>query len=173
MRLSLLRAPKAPDANADIGRHTFRYGFFPHAGALGPATVHAASNFNNPLEVQHAPTANVPRIESLLQTVSVNQGSSIILDAVKRGEDDEDVSRGELPARAGRSIILRFYESLGGKSSARIKVDLPIKKVFKTNLLEDDLEELPFESFQVNGHSSTSISLNLRAFEVATYRLQL
>ena len=39
------------------------------------------------------------------------------------------------------------------------------KKVYKTNVLEDDLEELKYGSGEVE--------IELRPFEVATYRLQL
>lgn len=34
MRMSLLRSPKAPDANADMGNHQFTYAIFPHKGKL-------------------------------------------------------------------------------------------------------------------------------------------
>lgn len=173
MRLSLLRAPKAPDANADIGRHTFRYAMFPHAGPLGPATVFSASDFNNPLAVLHAPHEGVQRMQSPIRALTLGHGSSIVLDCLKRGEDDEDVSLGDLPVRPGRSIIMRLYESLGGQSSTTVKVIIPLKKVYKVNLLEDDLEEVPFDTVDVNGEKSQIITLTLRAFEVATYRLQL
>ena len=51
-----------------------------------------------------------------MKTISVEGGSkSIVLDTVKRGEDDEDVSTGGIPTRKGRSLVLRFYDSLGGR----------------------------------------------------------
>lgn len=50
---------------------------------------------------------------------------------------------------------------------------LPVKKAFKTNLLEDDLEELDFVHSEVSGKKVTNIKITLRPFEVATYRLQL
>jgi alpha-mannosidase len=174
MRLSLIRAPKAPDANADMGRHTFKYAIFPHAGAVGEATVHAAADFNNPLKVCYVPSSsNVADATDLLKTISINRESSIILDVVKRGEDDEDVSVGGLPTRKGRSVILRMYESLGGRASTILRTKLKVKRVFKTNLLEDDLEELECGEVEVDGCMCCEIEIKLRAFEVATFRLQL
>ena len=104
---------------------------------------------------------------SLLNAISLHGSSSLILDCVKRGEDDEDVSRGELPKRKGRSIILRIYDSLGGTSRGTIKVNkmLNVKRVWKTNALEDDETELSMKHREVH--------IELRPFEVATYRLQL
>ncbi|KAJ6157462.1 hypothetical protein N7470_005054 [Penicillium chermesinum] len=154
MRLSLLRAPKAPDAHADMGRHRIRYAILPHAGALDERTIRAGYHFNH---------------LSTLRSISIKGSPSIVLDAVKRGEDDEDVSTGALPARSGRSVILRAYESLGGKARGTIQSSLPVKRVWKCNVLEDDGEELQLQSLD----GGIAVNIELRAFEVATYRLQL
>ena len=104
---------------------------------------------------------------SLLSAITLHGSSSLILDCVKRGEDDEDVSRGELPKRKARSIILRIYDSLGGTSRGTIKISkaLDVKRVWKTNVLEDDEAECKLKGGEVE--------IELRPFEVATYRLQL
>ena len=94
---------------------------------------------------------------------------SLILDAIKRGEDDEDVSRGELPRREGRSIIVRVYESLGGRSRGALGCTLGVKSCFRTNLLEDDEEPLA----GWGAAKGEQIDIELRPFEVATFRLQL
>lgn len=163
MRLSLLRAPKAPDAHADMGRHNIRWAILPHQGDLGSTTVRSGYNFNNPLRLVQAPKAL--DISSFSSPIKVTGNPSLILDTVKRGEDDEDVSRGELAVRKGRSIILRIYESLGGTSKGSIETTLDVKKVWKTNILEDDGDALTIENGKVN--------VVLKPFEVATFRLQL
>lgn len=168
MRLSLLRAPKAPDAHADMGRHRIRYAILPHSGPLDHRTVRAGYNFNHPLTVQSV-TGN--EHAHIFKSVYLGGAESLVLDAVKRGEDDEDVSRGELPKRRGRSVILRIYESLGGKSRGTIHTSLPVKNVWKTNILEDDEEELPTSKGEEEG--KLAVKIELRPFEVATYRLQL
>ncbi|KAL8774723.1 MAG: hypothetical protein Q9209_000662 [Squamulea sp. 1 TL-2023] len=167
MRLSLLRAPKAPDAHADMGRHHIRYAILPHSGPLDHRTVRTARNFNHPFKLFHG--SSTPNgSASLLNSIQLTGSPALVLDTIKRGEDDEDVSRGELPARKGRSIILRIYESLGGKARGNICVDegvLNVEKIEKVNLLEDDGEEVVFEKGKCK--------IELRAFEVATFRLQL
>lgn len=167
MRLSLLRAPKAPDANADMGRHHIRYAMMPHSGPLDHRTVRAGYNFNNPLIVQNRSGTEA---EDLFKSIRLTGSPNLILDTVKRGEDDEDVSRGELERRRGKSIILRIYDAMGGKNRGTIDVKLPIKKAYKCNLLEDNLEELKMEK---GSEGSTTMDIELRTFEVATYRLQL
>ena len=169
MRLSLLRAPKAPDAHADMGRHHIRYAILPHAGALDARTIRAGFNFNNPLIVEKAgPKASASN--ALFKSLSIKGAQSLILDVVKRGEDDVDVSWDGVPTRPGKSVILRVYESLGGKARGTIETSLPVKNVFKCNILEDD--ENHGLDIETAGDLS-AIKIELRAFEVATYRLQL
>jgi len=108
------------------------------------------------------------RIKSLLSSFSIEGAPNLIIDCVKRGEDDEDVSAGELPKRKGRSIIVRLFDSLGGKSRGVLNWgDIPVKTAWKTNVLEDDLEEVKIAS------TGKGVEIEVRAFEVATYRLQL
>ena len=169
MRLSLLRAPKAPDAHADMGRHTIRYAILPHTGPLDHRTVRAGYNFNAPLVLQQAPTSALD-CEDVFKSISVSGSPSLVLDTIKRGEDDTDVSRGELPVRQGKSVILRVYESLGGKSRGWISSTLPVKRVWKCNILEDDELEVSIVKSEGGG---VKARMELRAFEVATFRLQL
>ncbi|KAF9892873.1 Glycoside hydrolase, 38 vacuolar alpha mannosidase [Aspergillus nanangensis] len=166
MRLSLLRAPKAPDAHADMGRHHIRYAILPHAGPLDSRTIRAGYSFNHPLVLEPA-VANATN--DIFRSINITGSAALILDVVKRGEDDEDVSRDNLLRRSGKSVILRIYESLGGKARGTIHTSLPVKKVWKCNILEDNETALTTSKTA----KSTDVGIELRAFEVATYRLQL
>ncbi len=165
MRLSLLRSPKAPDAHADMGKHEIRWAILPHQGSLGPTTVRTGYEFNNPMKVLTAPpTFDAAFFSS--HPVKLEGDESLVLDCVKRGEDDEDVSHdSNIPRRKGQSVIIRVYDSLGGLSSGTITTTWNVKKVFKTNALEDDGEQIEIK----NGE----FPITLHPFEVATYRLQL
>ncbi|KAL5612396.1 uncharacterized protein BROUX77_002552 [Berkeleyomyces rouxiae] len=176
MRLSLLRSPKAPDAHADMGHHSISWAILPHKGPLGASTVRAAYQFNNPLKpIPASSSLSLSSPGGVFDTtkmpIKLVGDDSLMLDCVKRGEDDEDVRTGELPARAGKSVIVRVYESLGGHSRAVVETAWNIKSVHKTNILEDDLSEIKLCDALSSGLSSFPISL--RPFEVATYRLQL
>lgn len=117
------------------------------------------------MKIYSQPSDSISLSASLLSSIKVTGSPSLILDTIKRGEDDEDVSRGGLPSREGRCIILRIYESLGGKARGAIKTSLDVKKIFKTNALEDDESGLEVRAGEAK--------IELRGFEVATYRLQL
>jgi len=91
-------------------------------------------------------------------------------------------------------VILRIFDGLGGKNNVTIKrfvsflmaklfffslllltkyrnSKLPVAKIYKTNALEDDLESVMFKKDGEGGEIAATVSL--RAFEVATFRLQL
>lgn len=174
MRLSLLRAPKAPDAHADMGRHHTRYAIFPHSGPLDERTVRKAFEFNNPLRlVGHKSASRESSRASLLSPLHIEGAPNLVLDTIKRGEDDEDVSTGNLPAKSGHSIIVRVYDALGGKSKGVLTWNhLDVKGVFRTNALEDEEEDLKGSMLQT-ATGKKGVKIEIRAFEVATFKLVL
>ncbi|KOS18877.1 Alpha-mannosidase [Escovopsis weberi] len=167
MRLSLLRSPKAPDEHADMGRHAIRWAILPHKGPLSSTTVRAAYAFNNPIRPLCAPKAAVESLGGApIRLVNEDESASLILDTIKRGHDDEELSRREgLRVNSGRSVIIRIYEALGGQSRGVVHTTFDVKRVTKVNILEDEIDEIPLEDGKFR--------ITLRAFEVATYRLQL
>jgi len=161
MRLSLLRSPKAPDDTADMGHHSIRWAIMPHQGELGAQTVRAAFNFNNPMRLM---STSKKQLLPLLPIV-LKGDDNLVLDTVKRGEDDADVSLDDLPKRQGKSIIIRVYDALGGRGRGTIETTWPLSKVVKTNLLEDDGDDVPF--------TDGKFEVDLGPFQLATYRLVL
>lgn len=180
MRLSLLRSPKAPDAHADMGTHHIRWAIMPHQGSLGSTTVRKAYEFNNPLkllscnDIKANPGSGWWWHENSIYLTS-DSSPSLVIDTVKRGEDDEDVSRGELPKKKGRSVILRIYDSLGGRARGTIQTPWAVTKVSKTNVLEDELEEIEVKNLDYDGTipDEKSFKVDLKPFEIATYKIQL
>ncbi|SGZ57524.1 CIC11C00000004730 [Sungouiella intermedia] len=164
LRLSLLRAPKAPDDQADMGTHDFEYALYPHSGTLGPNTVKLAHNFNYKL-LQTVGSSKAVR--SLVDSITLTGDNSLILSNVKRGEDDEDVNiYKNIPVqnKGQKSAVLRVYESLGGLSRGEIKFSgLKVDKVFRTNALEQIEEEIEL--------LDDSVKISLRGFEIATFKV--
>ena len=162
-RLSLLRSPKGPDPNADIGRQRFKYAVAPHHGSfLESNIVRAGLNFNNEMRLLHVP--DVDSFNRQMSIVRLEGPRNIILSNIKRGEDDAELDgHYRIRDRPGKSVILRIYETLGGSGKARIKTKLDVQTAFKTNLLEDDIEEL-----MVTGDA---IAISCKPFEIVTVRL--
>jgi len=128
IRLSLLRAPKWPDIQADQGKHEFTYSVLPHAGDWRQANVvQCAMELNHPVQVvASTPHAGVkPSEHSWVQFHSEH----IILDTIKVSED-------------GTGTVLRFYESTGGRETVKVQWNEPNVSASIINLLEDELAPL-------------------------------
>ena len=176
MRLSLLRAPKAPDAHADMGKHHIRWAVMPHAGTLDERTVRAGFNFNYPqLLKKHAEPRKLDELMSAFKFTD-DSDPSLIMDTVKRAEDDEDVvpdaeDAVRFPAKTAASkgkkhVVLRMYDSLGGRSRGTIQFGcFEAKKAWKCNLLEDEEGEVEIKDGKVK--------VELRAFEVQSLKVEL
>jgi alpha-mannosidase len=174
MRLSLLRAPKAPDAHADMGHHFTRYAIFPHAGPLTHATIRKAFEFNNPLKIIGQRDA-APQPEGILNTFHIHTAPNLVLDTIKRREDDEDVSTGDLPVKKGHAIILRIYDALGGKSKGVLTWgDVKVKSVKRCTALEDEEgEKLEACEVEVDGAKKEGVVLRVGAFEIVTLVVEM
>uniref|UniRef100_A0A8C7MBJ2 alpha-mannosidase n=1 Tax=Oncorhynchus kisutch TaxID=8019 RepID=A0A8C7MBJ2_ONCKI len=81
MTLSLLRAPKSPDANADMGSHQFTYAVMPHTGTFQEASViQWAYNLNNPLRL----IDNAPGSHTVAWSAFSVSAAAVILETVKQ-----------------------------------------------------------------------------------------
>lgn len=174
MTLSLLRAPKYPDEKADIGHHLFEYAILPHSGPLSATTVRAGWEFNERMPSElFASAEKKNELFALDSLVTISGDEGIILSNVKRGEDDDDVNYKDglissLPKKyvGSQTLVLRVYESLGGTSKATITIGTDVKKVVKTNLLEEEKEDVEMSS-------PGRFTFELRAFEIATFKVVL
>jgi alpha-mannosidase len=150
LRLSLLRAPTAPDPLCDRGRHRFTYALLPHGGDLTPV-IAAGYALGGPLDARAVraaamPTAARPTEHSLV-TVS---DPGFVVETVKAADD-------------GRGIILRGYEALGGRRRVRLRPGVPCTTAVRTDVLERDGDPV-----DVDGDG---IHLWVRPFELVTLRL--
>jgi len=137
MRLSLLRSPKDPDPQADMGRHTFAYAVLPHAGGWREAGVVAEGyRFNCPVLFSRQPLA-VGAMHSFASCDDPN----LVLDTIKRADDLGGGPRG---------VILRLYECHGARGTARVRCALPFTRAAFCNLLEEDIAgEATIENGQI------------------------
>ncbi|MEU9189293.1 glycoside hydrolase family 38 C-terminal domain-containing protein [Streptomyces sp. NPDC048484] len=141
VRLSLVRAPRIPDPEADQGRHRFTYALLP--GATIEDAVAEGYALNLPLRV--ADSAGTPE-----PVVSVD-GEGVTIEAVKIADD----SSGD--------VVVRVYESSGGRAQGTLRTSFPLAGAQITDLLER-----PLTAADTDGNS---VSVTLRPFEIQTLRL--
>ncbi|KAH3675991.1 hypothetical protein WICMUC_002287 [Wickerhamomyces mucosus] len=169
IRLSLLRSPKEPDPNADIGKHRFKYAIYPHKGGLTSKSIELSHQFNHDV---FAPFVVKTDSTKYLDLIKIAGDDNLILSQIKRGENDKDVSIDDIPTKDEVSLVARVYEGLGGKGRGKLTTTSKLRKAFKVNVLEDELEELEFNYATTSvGKTIYEIPIKLRAFEIASYKL--
>ncbi|MEU6542979.1 glycoside hydrolase family 38 C-terminal domain-containing protein [Streptomyces sp. NPDC046859] len=139
--LSLVRAPRIPDPEADQGLHRLTYALLP--GASIEDAVAEGYALNLPLRVADAAGAPEP-------VVSVD-GDGVTVEAVKLADD-----------RSG-DVVVRLYESRGGRARAVLRTGFPLAGAQITDLLERPLEPVAADG---------GVPVSLRPFQVLTLRLQ-
>ncbi|MPY51028.1 alpha-mannosidase [Streptomyces acidicola] len=141
VRLSLVRAPRVPDPEADQGRHRFTYSLLP--GASVDDAIAEGYALNLPLRIASAAGTAEP-------VVSVD-GAGVTVEAVKLADD----SSGD--------VVVRLYESRGGRAEGVLRTGFPLAGAQITDLLERPLEAAATEG--------NAVPVALRPFEVKTLRL--
>lgn len=60
------------------------------------------------------------KVKEIMGTVQLSGTPNVVLETIKRGEDDDDVTSTPIKKRDSQNVILRLYESYGGKGKAKI-----------------------------------------------------
>lgn len=150
LRLTLLRSPKWPDPDADMGHHHFHYALYPHAGTWKDAlTVRHGYEYNYPLtaQVTSAHGGSLPTTHSFASVEPEN----VVLTAVKKAED-------------ANGLILRVYEWAGKEGTVTFHVPAGATGATITNM-----QETPEGSaLQVSGEVVTA---PIHPYEILTVRV--
>jgi len=146
-RLTLLRAPVAPDPNADRGRHVFKYALLPHNEPFGESVVRAGYELNAPA---HVDSGELPG--GMYGPAIVVSKANVIVETVKRSEDRT-------------ALVVRMYECLGQRTKCRVELGFGFAEAAECNLIEENRYPL-----LPNGRS---IDLVFRPFEIKTVLLKI
>ncbi|SDI11148.1 alpha-mannosidase [Actinokineospora alba] len=143
VRASLLRAPRFPDPHTDQGVHRFRHALIPGA-TIGDA-VREGYRVN-------VPERRVPGSADVAPLVTVDN-EAVVLSAVKLADD------------ASGDVVVRCYESLGGRAEVRLEAGFAVAGAHRCDLLERPLDG---QACELDGDV---VELRLRPFEIVTLRL--
>jgi alpha-mannosidase len=122
LRLTLLRSPKWPDPDADMGHHHFQYAIYPHAGTWKDAmTVRHGYEYSYLLhaETTTAHPGALPATHSFASVAPEN----VVLTAVKKAED-------------AKGLIFRAYEWAGKDATVEFHVPPGATGATVTNMME-------------------------------------
>jgi alpha-mannosidase len=145
INLTLLRAPKVPDMNADQGIQEFTYSFYLWNGSLAECgVVREAYELNCPVVT----ASGFAQERSVLSTDAAN----VIIETVKPAEDGSG------------DIVVRMYEAKRTATKCKLSTCLPVKNATVTDMLENGISRIKVK----NGNA---IALEFKPFEIKTVRL--
>ncbi|MGD0731780.1 MAG: glycoside hydrolase family 38 C-terminal domain-containing protein [Terracidiphilus sp.] len=150
LRITLLRSPKGPDPEADMGHHHFHYALYPHAGTWKDAlTVRHGYEYNYPLTavVTTAHAGTLPAEHSFASVAPEN----VVLTAVKKAED-------------AKGLIFRVYEWAGKAATVEFHVPPGATGATVTNLMETP-EGAPLAV------TDDVVKARIKPFEILTIRV--
>jgi alpha-mannosidase len=149
VRMSVVRAPRSPDPRADRGRHRRRFALIP--GATVADAVAAGYAMNLPLRITSG------RGGVLQRPLVDMDGPAAVVEAVKLADD-----------RSG-DIVVRLYESLGGRTRSVLRTSFPVAEAGIVDLLERATGETLVVDATGDG---AAIPIILRPFQVLSLRLR-
>jgi alpha-mannosidase len=157
IRVSLARAAKYPDPDADRGRHRVSLALRPHDGDLGTVRA-AAESFNVPLDVvvvdRESFVDDAP-VRPVIEIVG-DDGAAVLgveVDAIKLADD------------ASGHLIVRLHEAVGDRTEISLRGRTRIGAAWRCDLLET--RERGLEA------GDGIVTVTLRPFELVTLRLDL
>ncbi|KAI9329689.1 galactose mutarotase-like domain-containing protein [Zopfochytrium polystomum] len=167
LRLTLLRAAKAPDERADIGTHRFKYALYPHSGVFHESdVVRAGYQFNvPPSEIVLSTAMSAATTKQLIKILNADGTAGaghVVIDTVKLAEDPRPVIQ-TADGKPVADIVVRLYEAYGGRGEFILETGFPLLRVNRANILEELEEDVLFEG-------SGRVRIRVKPFEVITLR---
>ncbi len=159
--LNLLRSPKFPDPDADMGEHEFTYALFPHPGGFREGSViQEGYSLNVPLRA-FATKAPVGEVAQSLFRLNV---PNVIVETIKLAEPELTTNiQTSSKSNSARDIVLRLYEAYGQPAQAVLEFAHCPRQVFRADLLERLLKEIKLKAGR--------LEFSLGPFEILTLRL--
>lgn len=147
MALTLLKCSTYPNEEADQGEHIITYSVLPHYGDFRYCTIPSAFVLNQPFDSMHVQNkqGKLPSKFSFVSSVSGN----VVVDTVKKSED-------------GKAYIIRLFEAHNNSSKVKLDFDIPFKKLYLCDMLENELEEINM--------SNNSVVINVMNYEIITLK---
>lgn len=145
MRITLIKTAGFPDPTQDLGMHAFCYSLYPHKGDEKEARVREeAYRLNQPPET-------IPgRVTRICQPL-ICQEEGVMPETIKTAED-------------GEGIILRFYEHHGKTHKMKVKWNLPVRAIYRCDILERPTgEKIPLQD--------GVFSITVKPYEIVTVKL--
>jgi len=156
VQLSLLKAPKNPDALCDMHKHYIYYAVLPHSGSFQDSGVVQKAYELNLLGCNNIPLLDVTPTSLPINFVTTNN-PAVVVETVKVSKPERTVAN---------TLCIRLYEAFGGYAkNTEIAINLVgITGVFNSNGLERRLEPVTF--------ADGKFTADVKPFQIQSYLVE-
>lgn len=164
MSLTLIKSGIFPNPHADREHHEFTYSILPHKGDFRTGDVIKESYFlNYPVYTLFA-----KKPEEHVKSFFNIDSDSVILEVVKPMHSEKGTivkidETENLKTEQNVSVILRLYESFGGRAAANLSSCFEIVSAFECDMLEYTTRRLNL--------NENKVSLKMNPYEIKTVKL--
>ena len=150
LRLTLIKSAVHPDETADQGKHLFTYALLPHAGDWRSGGVaREAYELNYPVFAKRIEGPQEGHLPEKFCFVEVD-AENVIIECLKKAED-------------GEAWIVRVYENMQYRSTARLTFGKSILRAMECNLMEEDDRAVE--------HDRDGLDFSIAPFEIKTFKV--
>ncbi len=144
--LTLIKSGIEPNPTTDQEMHYFTYSLLPHLGSLTETDTVSQSYFLNQPAI-----SVIGRGEYDEYSFASVDELNVVIETIKESED-------------GKGVIVRVYECENSRTPFTLYLADDIKKATLTNLIEEEIESVPYEE--------NTISYTIKPFEVLTFKIE-
>ncbi|MFW6355442.1 MAG: alpha-mannosidase [Spirochaetota bacterium] len=169
VELTVLRSPKDPDPEADLGEHEFSFGYYPHAlGWEASELLERAHELNAPPLVRAVRTAPDRSVSELAVTTARTPGETgATAQAVASAVKIEVVKQPEV----GSGLVLRLYETRGTRRRVVLRSRTAWRSVEEVNLLEEPVRKLGGLRPSADRAFASEIELEFTPYQIRSLRV--
>ena len=157
MELTLLRSPGDPDPKADLGKHEFIFGYYPHPLRWEESELlERAHELNSPVLLY---PANLPTQEPVSEFAI--SGGNVKIETIKHAEDS-------------KGLVLRLYETRGTDQKVTLISRRSWKRIQEVDLLEEPLSgglKISAKESQTAGLSDMA-TLEFKPFQIRSFLVE-
>ncbi len=152
MDITLLKGGIFPDPQADQGKHSFTYSLLlsPQKIKIEDIEQEALLLNNPPIYYTSSDCNKVTIKQNKYKNIIEVSNENIFLDSFKKAE-------------IGQGYIIRLHESASKKTKLILKFKRKIKKIFETDLLENNIKKHNLDNNQ--------LTIDINAFEIKSFRI--
>ncbi|MBL4933187.1 alpha-mannosidase [Clostridium paridis] len=150
LSLTLLKSPKWPNPEADMGYHEFTYSLYPHECRWQEGKVQEEAYKLNLKPYVTLEEPHTGLLEEKMSFITVD-AENVIVEVIKEKEE-------------GNETIVRVFESFNKRTNVKLSSFIKPKRIWEVNLEEKEIKELVI--------NENEVEFMINPYEIKTFKIE-